>query len=144
MISSKFWSVIRDIINIDGFKFVLFGDFYQLPSVEANHYHIMKVNSEVFAKMCDSQMIELARNFRAENDVDFKEFITDVRKVKNGDRLDLKTYGTTECRKSLCWTNKTRKAINYRWMPKEATDKIILLITISKCLWDYHSYVKKP
>jgi hypothetical protein len=29
MISSKDWSVIRDIKNIYGFKFVLFGDFYQ-------------------------------------------------------------------------------------------------------------------
>jgi hypothetical protein len=44
MISSKVWSVIRDIKNIYGFKFVLFGDFYQLPSVEANHYDM--VNSE--------------------------------------------------------------------------------------------------
>jgi hypothetical protein len=43
MISSKVWSVIRDIENIYGFKFVLFGDFYQLPSVEANHYDIVIV-----------------------------------------------------------------------------------------------------
>ena len=30
MITSKIWSVIRDIKNIYGFKFVLFGDFFQL------------------------------------------------------------------------------------------------------------------
>ena len=44
MISSKVWSVIRDIKYIYGFKFVLFGDFYQLPSVEAKHYNVLKVN----------------------------------------------------------------------------------------------------
>ncbi len=38
-------------IYIYGFKFVLFGDFNQLPSVEADHYDI--VNSEVFAEICD-------------------------------------------------------------------------------------------
>ncbi len=32
----------------------------------------------------------------------------------------MNTYGTTECRKSLCWTNKTRKAINYKWMQEES------------------------
>ena len=51
MISSKVWSVIRDIKNIYGFKFVLFGDFYQLPSVESKHYDV--VNSEVFSEICD-------------------------------------------------------------------------------------------
>ena len=40
--------------------------------------------------------------------------------VKNGGKPDFKTYGTTECRKSLCWTNKTRKAINYKWMQEES------------------------
>ena len=118
MITSKIWSVIRDIKNIYGFTFILFGDFHQLPSVEAIHYDI--VNSEVFSEICDGQMLELTRNYRAENDVDFEEFIKDLRIIKNGGKPDFKTYNTTECRKSLCWTNKTRKAINYKWMQEEA------------------------
>ena len=61
-------------------------------------------------------MLEVTRIYRAENDVDFKEFITDLRMVKNGEKQDFKTYGTTKCRKSLCWTEKTRKSINYKWM----------------------------
>lgn len=126
MITSKVWSVIRDIKNIYGFKFVLFGDFNQLPSVESIHYDV--INSEVFAEICDGQILELTRNWRAENDVDFKEFITDLRIVKNGGKPDFKTYGTTECRRSLCWTNKTRKAINYKWMQKEAKDNKYIII----------------
>ena len=59
-------------------------------------------------------MLELTRNYRAENDVDFAEFIADLRIVKKKDKPDFKTYSNTECRKSLCWTNKTRKAINYK------------------------------
>ena len=65
-------------------------------------------------------MLELTRNYKAENDVDFKEFITDLRIVKNGGKSDFKSYGTTECRKSFCWTNKTRKTINYKWMQGES------------------------
>jgi hypothetical protein len=120
MITSKIWSVIRDIKNIYGFKFVLFGDFFQLPSVEAKRYNVLQ--SEVFAEICSSQMLELTRNYRAENDVDFAEFIADLRIIKKGGKPDFKKYSNTECRKSLCWTNKTRKAINYKWMIKKAED----------------------
>jgi hypothetical protein len=126
MITSKIWSVIRDIKNIYGFKFVLFGDFFQLPSVEAKHYNVLQ--SEVFAEICSSQMLELTRNYRAENDVDFAEFIADLRIIKKGGKPDFKKYSNTECRKSLCWTNKTRKAINYKWMIKEAEDQKYIII----------------
>ncbi len=95
MITSKIWSAIRDIKKIHGFKFVLFGDYYQLPSVESKHYD--DVNSEVFSEICDGQMLELKRNYRAENDVDFAEFIADLRIIKNRGKPDFKTYGTTEC-----------------------------------------------
>ena len=54
--------------------------FYQLSSVEANHCDV--VNSEVFSEIRDGQMLELTRNYRAENDVDFEEFITDLRIIK--------------------------------------------------------------
>ncbi len=57
-----------------------------------------------------------------------KRMITDLRIIKNGGKPDLNTYGTTECRKSVCWTNTTRKAINYKWMQKEATDKTFIII----------------
>jgi hypothetical protein len=65
-------------------------------------------------------MLELTRRYRAENDVGFAEFIADLRIIKNGGKPDFKTYRTTERRKSLCWTNKTRKAINYKWMQEES------------------------
>ena len=73
-------------------------------------------------------MLELTRNYRAENDVDFAEFIADLRIIKKGGKPDFKKYSNTECRKSLCWTNKTRKAINYKWMIKEAEDQKYIII----------------
>ncbi len=58
----------------------------------------------------------LTRNYRAENDVDFKEFKTDLRIMENGGKPNFKSYSTTECRKSLYWTHKIRKAKNYKWI----------------------------
>jgi hypothetical protein len=58
--------------KIYGFEFVLFGDYTQLPSLEAIRDDIQ--NGEVFSEICDGQVLELKRNYRAENDVDFKEY----------------------------------------------------------------------
>ena len=41
----------------------------------------------MFAEICDGQMLELTRNYRAENDVDFAEFIADLRIIKIGGNL---------------------------------------------------------
>ncbi len=37
-------------------------------------------------------MLELTRNYRAANDVDFAEFIADLSVIKNGGKPDFKTY----------------------------------------------------
>ena len=34
----------------------------------------------------------------------------------------MKNYRKKDCRKSICWTNKTRKAINQKWNLKESQD----------------------
>ncbi len=60
--------------------FVLFGDFYQ-PITNLNQVLNQNdvVSGDIFSEICDGHMLELTRNYRAENDVDFKEFITDLR-----------------------------------------------------------------
>ena len=126
MINSKVWAVIRDIKKIYGFKFILIGDFHQLDSIESIHYEV--INSEVFADICDGQILELTTNWRAQNDPEFGEFIQDLRIVKDGDKPDYKTYGKIECRKSLCWTNKTRKLINNKWMLEESKNKKFIVV----------------
>ncbi len=68
-------------------------------------------NSEVFADICDGQMLELTTNWRAQNDPEFAEFINDLRMVKEGGTPNYK-HNNNECKKSLCWTNKTRIIIN--------------------------------
>ena len=82
MISSYLWGVLRDIKRIYEFKYILVGDFNQLPPVEQNNYDVLK--SELFAELVDGQMLHLTRNYRAEKDPEFKTFIEDLEKAKEG------------------------------------------------------------
>ncbi len=70
----------------------------------------------------------LKTQLQGRNDVDFAEFIADLRIIEKGGKPDFKKYNNTDCRKSLCWANKTRKAINSKWMIREAEDQNILLL----------------
>ncbi len=85
------------------------GDFAQLDSIESKPYDV--INSEVFADICDRQISELSMNFRAQNDPKIAEFINDLRMVKDDGTPNYKTYNNNESKKSLCWTNKTRRLI---------------------------------
>ena len=63
-----------------------------------------------------------------QNDPEFADFISDLRLVKEGGKPDFKTYTSYECRKSLCWTNKTRRLINNKWMLEESRIKKIIVV----------------
>jgi hypothetical protein len=92
-----------------------------LDPVESKIYNVR--DSEVFSSLVDGQMLELLRNYRAENDPEFKIFIEDLMKIREGEKIDISTYGNKKCRKSLCWTNPTREAINTEWMLKESQNQ---------------------
>ena len=126
MINSSLWGVIRDIKRQYGFKFVLSGDFGQLDPVETNIYDVE--NSEVFSEICDGQLLEFTKDWRAQNDPEYALFTQDKLKVRNGEMIDFKTYEKKECRKSLAWTNSTRKAINLKWMNKEAKENKHIIV----------------
>ena len=122
MINSRVWSILNDIKKKFNFKFILMGDFGQLDPVESKHYNVL--NSEVFAELVDGQILELTYNYRAANDPEFALLNSDFLKVRSGDLdIDYSTYGTKECIKSICFTNKTRKAINEKWNLKESKHK---------------------
>ena len=118
MINSSLWGVIRDIKRNYGFKFVMSGDFGQLDPVESTIYDVEI--SEVFAEICDGQVLEFTKDWRAQNDPEYALFTQDKIKVRNSEKIDYKTYGQKECRKSIAWTNATRKVINLKWMTAEA------------------------
>jgi hypothetical protein len=100
------------------FKFVLLGDFSQLPPIENKIYDVK--NSEVFAELADCQLLELTKNYRAIKDPEYKYFLDDMMKIREGKTINFNKYGKKDCRKSICWTNRTRKAINQKWNIKES------------------------
>ena len=72
MVNSKIWAVLSNIKKKYNFKFVLLGDFGQLPPVEKYKYNVQ--DSELFAELVDCQLLELTKNYRAMNDPEFKYF----------------------------------------------------------------------
>ena len=49
-------------------------------------------------------------------------------RLRNGQKPNIKLYGNKECRRSLSWTNRMRKAVNEQWNMKEAkTNKHIII-----------------
>jgi hypothetical protein len=126
MINSQLWAVLRDIKKCYNFRFVLTGDFGQLPAVETYTYDVE--SSEVFSELCDGQRLELKVNYRAINDPQYASFLDDLVKIRNGQNFDKSSYGKKECRKSLCWTNGTRHIINQKCMNQEAINKKYIIM----------------
>ena len=118
MVNSKIWAVLSDIKKKYNFKFVLLGDFGQLPPVEKYKYNVQ--DSELFAELVDCQLLELTKNYRAMNSPEFEIFLNDMMTIREGGQIKFNKYGKQECRKSICWTNRTRKAINQKWNLKKA------------------------
>jgi hypothetical protein len=76
--------------------------------------------------------MELTKNWRAEKDPEFKLFIDDLIKVRDGCEIDFSTYGKKDCRKSLAWTNMTRNIVNNKWMLKESEGKQCYILNYKK------------
>jgi hypothetical protein len=91
MVNSKIWGVLSDFKKKYNFKFVLLGDFEQLPPVENKIYDVK--NSEVFAELADCQLLELITNYRAINDPEYKYFLGDMMKVREGKPINFIKYG---------------------------------------------------
>ena len=99
------------------------GDFGQLDPVESEIYDVE--NSETFANLADCQVLEMLINYRAMNDPEYKLFLEDQDKVRDDKPFNMKAYGKKECRKSLAWTNRTRRALNEKWNLKESQNENI-------------------
>ncbi len=82
MVNSKIWAVLNDIKEKYNFKFVLLGDFAQLPAVEKFKYNVK--DSELFAKLINCPLLELTKNYRAMNDPEFKIFLNDMMTIREG------------------------------------------------------------
>ena len=126
MINSKVFGVLHDIKKKYDFKFIMIGDWGQLESVEDKHYDIEA--SQLFCELVDGQKLELKLNYRAMKDPLFKLFSEDLMKAREGETIDFSTYGTQLCRKSICWTNRKRKAINEEWNLKMSKDNPYITI----------------
>ncbi len=78
------------------------------------------MNCEVFAELDGCQLLKPIKNYRAMKAPEYKVFlavIADMMKIREleGKSINFNKYGKKECIKSICWTNRTRNALNQKW-----------------------------
>ena len=79
-------------------------------------------------------MLELTRNYRAENDVDFAEFIADLRIIKNGGKQILKHMEQPNVENLYVGPIRLEKLSIKNGCRKNQEELIILLLIILKYL----------
>ncbi len=78
--------------------------------------------------MINFQLLELTKNYRDINDPENKYFLNDMMKIRECDIINFYKYGHKDCRKSICWTNKIKKAINRKCKLKESQNVIYVIL----------------
>lgn len=103
MVSSYLWKRLFELKKI-GLKFLLVGDWKQIPPVEPNIKNYDYMNHPSVIIMSNSKLVVLKKIHRY--DMKLKKASMNVMKLK------LNHYGNKICKKNICYTNKTRKYVN--------------------------------
>jgi hypothetical protein len=108
MIPKNLWKCLCEVKKFVGCKFVLIGDKRQCEPVEAKPYNYF--NHSCMKYLADYNCIEL--NVMHRYDKQLWDLLEDVMKI------DTSIFTKQLCKKSICYTNKTRKQINEYFMIK--------------------------
>ncbi len=93
-------------------KFIICGDWMQLPPVNDRSATFNYIDSSVVWDLCDGLMMRLSVCRRSDRAL--FELYADVSKV------EVENFPTELYQKNICYLNSTRKAINHYWMRKLA------------------------
>ncbi len=103
MVSSFLWKRLYELKKM-GLKFLLVGDWKQIPPVEPNMKNYDYMEHPAVLNMSDSKLVVLEKIHRY--DMKLKKASMNVMKLKTNH------YGNKICKKNICYMNKTRKYVN--------------------------------
>jgi len=104
--------------NIPDIKFIVSGDFRQLPPVQ-DRAEFDYQNSNAIYELCNGTMVKLLHCRRSDKEL--------FNYCLNVDTVDQSKFGNLFCEKSLCYRNSLRKQINKYWMNSKKGDDYIIL-----------------
>ncbi len=112
MIPSYLWKHIAYIKNHSSIKFVLAGDYRQLPPIEEMGNLKDYFNHNVIQDICDYNYIELTKVKRYDGEL--LQISEDVYNsvIKHFPKDEFNTNKIVNADMNICWTNKKRKMIN--------------------------------
>jgi ATP-dependent exoDNAse (exonuclease V) alpha subunit len=111
MMSSELYLLLISLKKLTKIKFILVGDFDQLPPVEQDNKKYDYRNAIVLKELADSNRIVLTENRRSD-----ATMFNLLQKLKKGDKIDLNQFKNNTTLRNICYTNNTRRLINKRCM----------------------------
>ena len=123
MISQKLWSYLILLKRISGATFILLGDYRQLPAVEDKEHNYF--DSSIIKFLTNNNRIELLVRQRYDKELwdwleDFYEKGISGNNLKRIDTVDYNAY-------NICYYNKTREAVNMKYMNFHKSDDALFL-----------------
>jgi predicted PilT family ATPase len=136
MLHSNFYKILMIIKQLKNCKIIVSGDFNQLDVIGDLHKYDYK-NSSILKELCDHNNINL-QTCRRSNDKLFNLIQFD--NINNLTPDDFKSDLKIDNDINICWTNKKRKEINYKYMESAyKKDKTSNWIEIKKLIYDDNS-----
>jgi len=112
MLHSNFYKILMIIKQLKNCKIIISGDFNQLDVIGDFHKYDYK-NSSILKELCDYNNINL-QTCRRSDDKLFK--LIQFNNIRNLTPDDFKSDIEINNNVNICWTNNTRKKINYEHM----------------------------
>ena len=135
MVSSFLWKRLYELKKV-GLKFLLVGDWKQIPPVEPNMKDYDYMEHPAVVNMSDNKLVVLEKIHRY--DMKLKKASMNIMKLKTNH------YGNKICKKNICYMNKTRKYVNKLVNDLISKDNSHTIIPVNKIKVGEDKYIDDP
>ena len=109
MLHSNFYKILMIIKKLKNCKLIISGDFNQLDVIHDLQKYDYK-DTSILKELCDNNLIQLSKCRRSD------DTLFNLIQFDNIPNLKKSDFDNKDTEINICWTNETRKTINYKYM----------------------------
>ena len=109
MLHSNFYKILMIIKKLKNCKLIISGDFNQLDVIHDLQKYDYK-DASILKELCDNNLIQLSKCRRSD------DTLFNLIQFDNIPNLKKSDFDNKDTEINICWTNETRKTINYKYM----------------------------
>jgi GTPase SAR1 family protein len=109
MLHSNFYKILMIIKKLKKCKLIISGDFNQLDVIHDLQKYDYK-DASILKELCDNNLIQLSKCRRSDDTLFNLINFDNIPNLKKSD------FDNKDTEINICWTNETRKSINYKYM----------------------------